>query len=166
MSLNDNSNVKNEITPQFIKGQRVILTSVHPSHDISKVHTLGHVGVIKNYWRSGHTWTYNVFFYASPGLNRNYSFLERYLSAFKDQKLMERDRFYFGKSNRNGQGWEFYPESVDQIPSFDESYAHDSSTISAVKEAFNKATKRWEASTAESILALEQLLEKYRNGDE
>lgn len=106
--------------PKFRIAQRVILAQVHPAHDIAKVQAQGYVGVIKRVWRSPSRWMYHVGFYASPSLNRHFDFAEKYLAAFSGQTLKLRDRHYFGEPNRQGNGWDFIPETTDQIADFDQ----------------------------------------------
>ncbi|EEE2004249.1 hypothetical protein CI266_004659 [Salmonella enterica subsp. enterica serovar Kotte] len=114
--------MKTNEAPKYRIGQRIVLSSVHPSHDISKVYALGHIAMVKKVRKSASKWKYSVHFYASPGLGRDFEFDEKYLSKFGGQHLKDRDRHYFGKPNMQGSGWDFYPETTDQIDEFDQAY--------------------------------------------
>lgn len=115
-------NTKANEAPKYRLGQRVVLSSVHPSHDISKGYALGHIAMVKKVCKNASKWKYSVHFYASPGLDRDFEFDEKYLSEFGGQHLKERDRCYFGKPNMQGSGWDFLPETTDQIDEFDQAY--------------------------------------------
>ncbi|HCA3439687.1 TPA: hypothetical protein MO340_004251 [Salmonella enterica subsp. salamae serovar 35:g,m,s,t:-] len=155
----------NALKPKFRKGQRIVLSNVHPSHDISKREAVGHVGVIKNMWEAGSTFHYRVEFYAVPGLRNGTVLSEQYLDEFNGQKLKEGDRFYFGYMDIHSPScpWVFYPETVDEIPAFDHKYALDSGTVYAIKQAFLEACKTRNATIDEGLQALEQLLETYKS---
>ncbi|HFE3442993.1 TPA: hypothetical protein ACF3I9_004460 [Klebsiella aerogenes] len=155
----------NTVKPKFRKGQRIVFSHVHPSHDISKKHAVGHVGVIKSLWHAGSKYQYRVEFYAAPGLRNGTVLSEDYLEEFNGQKLQERDRSYFGHMDIYSPSfpWIFYPETTDEIPAFDRQYATNSDAVHAMKQAFLEVCKTRNASSDEVLQVLEQLLEQYKS---